>query len=657
MATVHDFTREVPEDLARLFAALRPEAALAVRLDAIEDLARWVLDAGGLDRLRKPGPRQLSRLRHLLDVVHAHPDVTRRLSDTMASIVSDTSAVALFADAGIPGDRGIAVETLDRIANRVLPQAPDDDNLELFVSRVFKRQRDCAWIAEAPLELFARLADVLGDIFGPLRAAMADAVSLLCTRVAALGMSAPMRAVAGRRELRSSPFFRLSGAQLDEVPALVEECRRELVIVHEHLESTGVSVDVVYRMDTIRRMLLRIERLVPLLDPARSSSDRVAAARVLFAALTAGRIADTSIRQLGRQNLALLARKIIERVGRTGEHYVTATRRDYMRMLASASGGGALTALTVIGKFLVKWGHLAPFLDGIFASGVYAASFLAMQFLGLTLATKQPSMTAAALAATIRETKGPHQLDELVTLIAKISRSQFAAAIGNVVTVIPVVIGIDLAWTAITGDHFVDTKTATATMASFDPLHSGTIFYATLTGGLLWLSSLCAGWLENWVTYRRLPDALRDHRAGRLVGRQTMRRLGDFVANHSAGIGGNVSLGILLGMTPIIGVVFGVPLDVRHVTLSTGSMTFAGCALGLDAVTASACVGIALIGLLNFGVSFALALAVALQARDVTGRERLGLAVAVARRFVRHPLEFFLPVNTATQPPAHHGGQ
>jgi len=46
----------------------------------------------------------------------------------------------------------------------------------------------------------------------------------------------------------------------------------------------------------------------------------------------------------------------------------------------------------------------------------------------------------------------------------------------------------------------------------------------------------------------------------------------------------------------------------------------------------------------DFGVSFALALAVALRARDVTGRERLGLAVAVARRFVRHPLELFLPV-------------
>jgi site-specific recombinase len=90
--------------------------------------------------------------------------------------------------------------------------------------------------------------------------------------------------------------------------------------------------------------------------------------------------------------------------------------------------------------------------------------------------------------------------------------------------------------------------------------------------------------------------------------------------------------------------IFGLPLEGRHVTLATGTLAFAACSLGTARLTLAPCIGIALIGLLNFGVSFALALAVALRARDVTGRERLGLAVAVARRFVRHPLEFFLPV-------------
>lgn len=266
-----------------------------------------------------------------------------------------------------------------------------------------------------------------------------------------------------------------------------------------------------------------------------------------------------------------------------------------------------------------------------------------MQFLGFTLATKQPSMTAAALAATIKEAKGTHQLDELVVLIARISRSQFAAAVGNVFAVIPVAFLIDFLYVNATGEHFLDANSAASTIASFHPTETLTILFAALTGVLLWVSSLGAGWLENWVTYRRLPDAIRYHRLGRVLGRKRMGRIADFVANQSAGIGGNCTLGFLLGMTPIMGAFFGLPLDVRHITLSTGSLTFAGCSLGMGAVTGAACIGIACIGLLNFGVSFVLALLVALRAKEVTGRERVQLAFAVARRFVRHPMQFFFP--------------
>lgn len=135
-----------------------------------------------------------------------------------------------------------------------------------------------------------------------------------------------------------------------------------------------------------------------------------------------------------------------------------------------------------------------------------------------------------------------------------------------------------------------------------------------------------------------------------------MGRLADFVANQSAGIGGNTTLGFLLGMTPIVGIIFGLPLDVRHITLSTGSLTFAGCALGPEHITLAACIGIAIIGICNFGVSFALALLVALRAKEVTGRERIQLAFAVAKRFLRHPLQFFVPPKDkpGQAPPAPH---
>jgi site-specific recombinase len=82
--------------------------------------------------------------------------------------------------------------------------------------------------------------------------------------------------------------------------------------------------------------------------------------------------------------------------------------------------------------------------------------------------------------------------------------------------------------------------------------------------------------------------------------------------------------------------------------------------LGLDGVSTGAFVaaafGIAIVGLMNFGVSFALALVVALRARDVPRGERRTLPVAVFRKFFRKPLVFFYPPKEDQQVAPHGHG-
>src|SRR5262249_12052797 len=159
------------------------------------------------------------------------------------------------------------------------------------------------------------------------------------------------------------------------------------------------------------------------------------------------------------------------------------------------------------------------------------------------------------------------------TMIARISRSQLAAAIGNVACVVPAAIGFNALYRMQSGHNFLDAETAGKVLASFHPLESGTVPYAAFTGVLLWVSSLGAGWLENWAVYRRLPESIESHRLGRRVGKRPLAWLAHFIEHNISGFGGNVSLGFLLGMVPVLGVFFGLPLDVRHVTLSTGSLT------------------------------------------------------------------------------------
>ena len=639
--------------------ALDPAAPLPVQVEMLERLGRWV--CAGLPPPQAlwnpPEPSAVARLRILVNALEKFPDLRAIWADALGDVLAVSTGIKLFAETGLPNDRGLLPETADRLARRFLPRPPEHGQLAELFARIFRKARDAAWVSLMPMDLFARLAGVFGSAWRPAREWAVDSIALIATRVSALGLSEDMRVRSPEGRLRDSPFFRLPRVGPDELPGVIVQCRLYADQVLQRLEHHGVSVDVVYCLDTMRLGLDRIELLIPLADAGAEGG--LGAARDLFASLAASRVADRSLRDILRSNLRLMARKVIERAGHTGEHYVTASRREYARMLASAGGGGVLTAGTCAIKWLTKWGHYPLFVDGMLSAANYAASFVIMQLCGFTLATKQPSMTAAMLAGSIRDARGSERMDELASLISRISRSQFAAAMGNIGLVIPAAIALNYLVQSQTGHDFLDAATAKGVVSSFHPFASKTLPWAALTGVLLWLSSLGAGWLENWTTYRRIPEAIEHHRMGRVIGKKNTARIARFVTHNVSGIGGNVTLGFLLGMTPVMGVFFGLPLGVAHVTLSTGSLTLAAASLGPDVLPSSsflwACSGIAFIGLLNFGVSFALALMVAFRARDVGRKEIFGLFRVVMRRFFSSPFEFFFPIGRGARAPTHHG--
>jgi site-specific recombinase len=117
-----------------------------------------------------------------------------------------------------------------------------------------------------------------------------------------------------------------------------------------------------------------------------------------------------------------------------------------------------------------------------------------------------------------------------------------------------------------------------------------------------------------------------------------------------SGVAANVSLGFLLGLVPVVLQFFGLPLDVRHVTLSSGQLGAALGALGPALLVQAAfwwCVaGIAVIGFLNLSVSFGLAFVLALRSRGVKLRDRSRIWAAIRRRLRTNPLSFVVPPRT-----------
>jgi site-specific recombinase len=180
------------------------------------------------------------------------------------------------------------------------------------------------------------------------------------------------------------------------------------------------------------------------------------------------------------------------------------------------------------------------------------------------------------------------------------------------------------------------------------------MIYAILTGIILWISALAGGWFENYATFNRIPAAIAQHPLGRRIGKDRMRRLAEFVDANVSGWVTCIVLGYLLGFTPAVGEFFGIPLDVRHVTLNTGTLALAAASFGRDWLYRGWFVhtlyGIAVTFVLNLGVSFSIAASVGMKAYGVSRAERFELMTYTLKTFFKSPRTFLLPPRDGSGP-------
>jgi site-specific recombinase len=662
--------------LAERVGSFTDAKSLRKRLDAFVELFNWLRVSDG--RIPEPLPRDAQararselkwrRERVWLSVLESSPEVRERFRAAISAILEETDAVALFAESGLPNDRGLIPETIDRLFRIVLPAPREEKDLARLFLRLFPTQKEVDRFFGLPPEVFDRVVILTSPMEDSLAwhksvESLLDAFCLLAARVQGLGLSEKLRTRSQCVRVQESAFYRMPRAgdalvealrKNEDVPetamvwkATVGECRTELANIVEHLNTRGVNLDIVYALDVIEKSLTRMEIISGVLV-AQPGQPKLVTAQRLMREVIRGRVGDRSLWILAQNSFRLLARKIIEWAGKTGEHYITSNRDEYAQMWKAALGGGLLTVGTAAIKLMVTHRALPPFVEGFLGGLNYAVSFVLMQNFHLALATKQPSMTGATLARIIHHCRDASKSDELVEYVARITRSQLAAALGNIVAVSAGAVVFSLLWKWVMGKPFLSVEAAEYAVTSLNPLHSGTIFYAMLTGAILWMSSLAGGWIENWALYHQLPRAIEEHRLGTSVSPETLTKISQSFSRNIAGWGGSIVLGFMLGMTPVVGHFFGLPLDVRHVTLSTGTLALGVTSRGFEVLGGGvllwAALGIAVTFVLNLGVSFSLALRLALRAQDVSPQDHLAILRTLWRRFLASPAEFFFPL-------------
>jgi site-specific recombinase len=660
-------------ELSYLLAQASAPASLEEKILWLQKLVEWVRYPSAPSEVaeKNSGEIKTVRLRFVLLLLERNPAWKSGVAVRLRSILRETSAVELFCQTGLTQESGFLGEAISRILKKIIPAPPAYNDLAEVFALIFALDSDADWIRDLPEDLMLAVLQLFvfeaeeGLAFVSLKNSMKEALLILGAQASALGTSPAIRQRLPSHPISESPFLNLA-TQLQELlmqnaehsstnlpsPARclaeIEKCRVEIQQVFVHLEKSGVSVPLVYQLENTLQSLERIEMILKLLNEQSVQEDH-ALMTGFVADLIRGEIASRTLTDLIHTNTHMISRKVVERTGFTGEHYIMQNRQEYRAMLGSAAGGGILTVFTAVAKYFILNLKMALFFEGVFTAFNYSGSFVLMQLCGFTLATKQPSMTASALAAKLKMIHSREDVDSFLEEFLKITRSQFAAAVGNLGLVIPGAILFNLGYVAVFGHPVFDEHFAQHSIEMINPLTSLTIPFAILTGILLWISSLTAGWIENWTVYRRIPEAIAaSKRLQAVFGSAAANKVSHWFSHQISGLAGNTSLGVYLAFTPVIGRFFGLPLDVRHVTLSTGAVTLGICALGPANIGAwtwvSVVTGIAIIGLLNFGVSFALALWVATRARNVK-RVWIGhFLKAALRRFLRQPWTFlFFP--------------
>ena len=105
------------------------------------------------------------------------------------------------------------------------------------------------------------------------------------------------------------------------------------------------------------------------------------------------------MRDLFRGTIELLARRMTEQASHSGEHYITASRSEFFAMYRAAAGAGLIIAVTGAGQDPTREARVAAGLGSRGVQPELRLGFVLIHVLHLTIATKQPAMTAATLAA------------------------------------------------------------------------------------------------------------------------------------------------------------------------------------------------------------------------------------------------------------------
>ena len=602
-------------------------------------------------------------------------EIKNNFRDYLFILFSNKSFAKALTDANILSENAFFPELKKRISYKFLPPVEDENTISFIISKVlFNPKSDSNYIKNINPEdgsKFFKLMEIEKISTLPkVKKELLISANILALRSVGNALEAGIAKMVPEYKNFDNPFVALQ-SELDsligrfkedenlqinskdvdykQIKIYLQQCLDFVDKAFKNASKFGISSKINQSLLKIRQQLRRIQDIIPILV-IDNEEDVLTNSKNLVSNTLKYNSHRNNIRELIDDSTRLISHLITSHTAETGTHYIATSPKEYLKMFWKASGGGIIVGFLCIFKMMMSYSHGSEFSHAVLYSLNYAFGFIIIYLLGFTLATKQPAMTAATMAKVLSdESSSDKNYKEFANLVAKLSRTQFIAFVGNVLWSFPVALAIIYGM-----DWFLDKNFAVAKadklLKDLNPIESKAILHACIAGFFLFISGIISGNISNSSIFNQVPERISQSPfLNQVIGAKNSKKLSDFYTKHWAGIISNFWFGIFLGVIAPLGVFLGLDLNIRHITFSAGNFALALYGKGFDIDTYTfviSLVTIFLIGAFNFIVSFGLSMLLAFRSRKVNFGELTIIYKSILKYFIKNPLRFFIPLKS-----------
>lgn len=599
------------------------------------------------------------------DVFHA------KFVHEIETTFKDLRFVKFLTTSGLLQNNSVFHLFFNRIGNIILPEIEDDHTLTSIVNELFYNHANFKNFKLIPKDRWERFYKALfrnysdQEIHGitkAIKSQLIESITILADKISGGISDNEMVRYRPEDEYFSTPFHKFSidirnlienpEAPFDllEIRQAIKHCTTYLNDILLQKDEKGISLKITVK---IKRLLQELQRVQELIKVYKDLSPEKL---IMFFTNTTKAWAEyysprNWISNQISSTVYLITFLATYHNGKTGEKYITTTTKEYIKMFMTASGGGLIVAILC---YIKSWtgyiDDISPFSKAFLFGLNYAIGFVAIYLLHLTLATKQPAMTASLIAHTLTKDNDDQKINfnEFSKLFARVSRSQFIAFIGNVVSCFALATILFWIFKHLLGWRVVTTSSALHYWDELAYMDPNIFWFASIAGFFLFISGLVSGLVINYQRYNNVPNRIYNHPIlRRFFKPKTRTKIANWFSKNNGGVIGNIVFGFMMGFAFLVGDFLKIPFDIRHITFAAGNLAMGLGGIGYGGITIqtiiTAIISIFLIGGFNFIVSFLLSLILAMRSNNIRLYYIFPMLFAVIKEFFKNPYKFFFP--------------